>query len=1508
MTTNSTKIFDKAGGVGVDFTTDAQLSNFIYNTNCITSDSLITVLMASDYNPANTYGSGGASKTQRVILRPMPGMGVNDLNRVAPFNQANSGVGIIYNKTNGSANLMGVSIIGMRVVITGTGAWTAIVTNGEFAYNRLYDTSTTAQGDDASIKFNATYITDVHDNLSVVGGVAGKSIFCDPGVTVAYRRNTYAAIGAALGGTIAVRSTYAIGNTCINEVMIGMGPQCMIQMAATNCYSNTTPTSGVINGITVNTAVGGLVVNEANDFRPAAGGMLIGTATAEADTTLDILGNNRGSDPDIGSWELSPVVALAKPNATVTSVDMDGRQVTVHFTFTSTAQSGVVNMVPSGAPNGAVGVSKPAVLGNDNTGYAVFPLASPGNYVTPTVVLTNQSGDGTTAGNTPYTVAAPPVPTVTILTQTKKGRSISFTGTYTGAYPNEPISGTYSIAAAGTPNGAVSKGPVSITLNPNGTCSGSIMNLNYGEYANSTVTVTNISGTGTATGGAVSIVSPARAIGVKLTNIVFQNTTVDPQTNVPVTFGQVFKEGHLPLAGAAVNLRAPDNSIVPCQIDVKAEHPDGSVRHAVLSAIIPALAGNSSVSYDILRAAVGPTGNVLVPADFAGLNATATITATGSSVNGPVVGLTYTADAAALLAAGTYETWLSGPISSEWIVTVPFKTAGNVEHPDLHARFSIRAYRGQAKAKIDYVIENSWAEKLTVADGNKTFKPLSLSEHIYRFSLKAGNAVVDTRAVKGSLVISVNNVSGLWSNTLTGLANNATVYTATVTVNGTAKPLSVTGSQVQTYGELFTKINEQLVGFATIAQGFKSTEMEIKSIITGTNSTVVMSNYGTLFPALGYTTPYRPIFGDEYVHYAKTRWKKTFWWGTAPAVHIAHNKAYMIEAGAVSNYKSDLVGSTVSIDVAKANMAENGDIGQNGITKSYMAGPGAAPGIGILPEWVAMYVVNQGKDAKDTMLKQADLSGSWPTIFRDKTTNQPINFATYPFASAVYNEADAYNAATGLNERIPDSTLSAGLAVCNNIPDTAHHPDFNYVPYMVTGDHFYMEGMLFAQRFVVLSNNPASNYRDGRKNLWWPEQPRGFAWAMRTTLHAYYLVPTNHVLRADLAYQINANYSWINTNYLVPNAPSANALGVYIGSPYTFPYATAKGAQTGISPWQDSFITQVVGRAVELGLDEWLPFLQFKTKFSVGMYTSGSAFCWQWGGDYKFAVRDGVGSPVYSTFSQIKDATYSDRPAMLSATCGTQAMTDAMAWMEGSRLPLNSIAGYPDIVTGYGSNMQPALAYAATYDTAGGDDAWTVFESRSVKPDYNAGPQFAIEPRPTVADEVIPPPGATAFLLAGPSGGDVGANSTIFTVGANGTISGTLVVTPTSSAGGTFTPSTVSLTSGNPTATFTYNPASSGVKSINVFGALAAPASVVYIVAGTVEPPPDEDPTGVPIYPPVDSVAAGVQYGPTGVEYVGTYVPPSGGGGGTSATVEEIAAAVWGYQTALSIPQFLAIK
>jgi hypothetical protein len=84
---------------------------------------------------------------------------------------------------------------------------------------------------------------------------------------------------------------------------------------------------------------------------------------------------------------------------------------------------------------------------------------------------------------------------------------------------------------------------------------------------------------------------------------------------------------------------------------------------------------------------------------------------------------------------------------------------------------------------------------------------------------------------------------------LTGLANNATVYTATITVDGSPFPITVTGSAAQTFFDLTNEINSDLGTVATSFVIDGDAFLTIASASTGSTSTIAIVD-GTLFASL----------------------------------------------------------------------------------------------------------------------------------------------------------------------------------------------------------------------------------------------------------------------------------------------------------------------------------------------------------------------------------------------------------------------------------------------------------------------------------------------------------------------------------------------------------------------------------------------------------------------------------------------------------------------------------
>ncbi len=91
------------------------------------------------------------------------------------------------------------------------------------------------------------------------------------------------------------------------------------------------------------------------------------------------------------------------------------------------------------------------------------------------------------------------------------------------------------------------------------------------------------------------------------------------ESNIPATFGSVFVQGDLP-RGASLSAQA-DGQPVGIQLDAKATHSDGSLRHGVITLSIPHLkaGGRTTVFLRRTGAAAAPAPPVTLaalPADF----------------------------------------------------------------------------------------------------------------------------------------------------------------------------------------------------------------------------------------------------------------------------------------------------------------------------------------------------------------------------------------------------------------------------------------------------------------------------------------------------------------------------------------------------------------------------------------------------------------------------------------------------------------------------------------------------------------------------------------------------------------------------------------------------------------------------------------------------------------------------------------------------------------------------
>lgn len=1220
----------KSIGTGKDYATFQAFATYVHSLDLVALDQrIIGEVYENLALPSNSYIAPlSYSANNYVTVRPAAGQSVNDLDQTGTLDYGTVGIELTFDYATYQFTIgAGVEFEDFRIKVTGSKVGSAILvarqnTTSAFPNNVKDPTlrrcrcliQMTGSGSYAFDSIQYTTASLYEDCLFINEGTGVTDIRTHNYALV--QRNTFIGRGTGVGQTGASSWNHT-GTKYRNNVYVQRGSKPLNRDATgvgsfaevANNFADTAIT-GDATGFTVATGL----LQGANDYRPATGSPLIGAASASAQNTSDLRKQFRGSVPDVGSAMLTAATLPTKADATITSITVVGQKVTVSGTYTSSFTS-VTGTLPAGAtPNGAV-TATTTVNASGGTFSAVFAAVTPGNYATPQIIFTNQSGAGACTGGTPVAVAVPAMPTVAITGQSKSGQTVTISGTCTGY----PTSGTVTLPASATPNGAVTKS-ASAVFNDNGTFSCTFNAVAYGNYDAPTVSATNATGTANASGTAFTLYAPGTqpvgmavvnlppysaptftastvAYGSEVTSVDIVNASGVDQTNLPFTFAQPFKQGDL--APTDFLLGKTSGADVPLQFNVKATHPDGSVRHAVISGVLPALASGASVHMSMMRTGSTTTTNDPVPPASiasAGFSASATIT---------IGGVVYTADATAALTNGTniFATWLKGSVCTEYILNIPFSNAGT-NHAYMVAQFAVRFFPGVNKARVDISIE----------------------------------------ATKAYTVV------------------NDTTYDVTLNVGGAA---------VYTQSAL--------------------------------------------------------------VHFPCARWKKTFYWNSGKK-HIKHNVPYLLATKQVPNYDQTIVMSESRLADWANQLATSPDFAPMGRGRfmAAMGTTGGRPEIGLMPDSYAATLISQDQRAKDMMLACADAGSSWSIHRRDDSTNTgaglPMDVVHWPYSTLLGTTSDGANPATGQNEKLPALNTTSTLQ-----PDAAHEPAVAYVPYLLTGDFYYLEELHFWCSYNIVQLNPG--YRNYEQGLYNSGQLRAQGWTTRTLAECAAITPDTHAQKPMFKYILDNNLSFYNSKYTDGNH---NALGI-IEDGATIVYNLNGGSQNGIAPWQDDHFTSSMGHAMDLGFTEAKRLLNWKGKFQVGRMIA-PGYCWLQGSIYSLQIRDTANTPFYPDLATC--LSHSISATLNALPCNSQAYIDQLnveRALPSNPYIIGQMVGYANSAEGFPSNLQPALAACVDAGYTDGDLAWSLFDSRSVKPlDYNSEPQYAVLPR-TVSSGSAPP-------------------------------------------------------------------------------------------------------------------------------------------------------------------------
>jgi PcRGLX-like N-terminal RIFT barrel domain len=441
-----------------------------------------------------------------------------------------------------------------------------------------------------------------------------------------------------------------------------------------------------------------------------------------------------------------------------------------------------------------------------------------------------------------------------------------------------------------------------------------------------------------------------------------------------------------------------------------------------------------------------------------------------------------------------------------------------------------------------------------------------------------------------------------------------------------------------------------------------------------------------------------------------TRWRQVFWWDKSADVFVKQDLNYLKKTRTIPNYDKNIEVSQAALATAydRSTKSDRAPM-SSGVLMKYMPTTGGRPDIGPLPLWTALYLLTMDRRAYEMMTVNGDLGGSFSAHYRNEKTGRPVTTEEFPKISTHSN----YVGEKG-ELPLPDK----GGYKDPLVPDPSHEPSLDFIPYLVTGDRYYLEELQFWSQWNSWGT-VAENHGLGQSLVTW-DQVRAQAWSLRTLAQAEYITPDADPMKQTLTRELKANLAWYDANFT--NNPAANALHILFQAQKPSAYSGG----TGIAPWQDDFFTWSVGYVQALGDVNALPLLRWKAVFPVQRMIAPD-FCWILASAYEMKARNADRTNFYSSFGDLYRATLAMRikngadPASLK--CGSDDMAEALGLKHAGEMV--NIADVPD---GYPAYLQPALAAAVDADIPGAKEAWAKFEARTVKPNYNTMPVWAIVP------------------------------------------------------------------------------------------------------------------------------------------------------------------------------------
>ncbi|MEO8679642.1 MAG: hypothetical protein ABI665_11385 [Vicinamibacterales bacterium] len=311
-------------------------------------------------------------------------------------------------------------------------------------------------------------------------------------------------------------------------------------------------------------------------------------------------------------------------------------------------------------------------------------------------------------------------------------------------------------------------------------------------------------------------------------------------------------------------------------------------------------------------------------------------------------------------------------------------------------------------------------------------------------------------------------------------------------------------------------------------------------------------------------------------------------------------------ARALPPYLSTIKGPTREITGPQFEILKMGDL------TLPMNAHGGRQEIAPYPDWTAQYLVNKRPDQRAFVLRQGELAGSFGIHIKEPDGVRLISIDEHPnFWLDI--RADA------------DGRPKNGLRGVAEPGDNAHQPSLAFVPYLVTGDRYFLDEMKYWANFSLLwtFQDSYSKQRGGSEGLLIYNEVRGIGWALRNLADTAAYLPDDDTMRAYFRQKVINNLTYLDKYAAGLQTP----LGTLF--PGRRPEDEQWAPYSWISLWEQIYLAWAIDRAQQHGFGPGRVLRDRIMKLQLRLFTSeADGYRRSHAGAYVLAVGTKTGNTV----------------------------------------------------------------------------------------------------------------------------------------------------------------------------------------------------------------------------------------------------------------------------------------